>query len=218
MRKWPCWNRLETSVPDSFRWDGWQSWWESPARHAPYTGDTHANKKGVALFDGFTVASFLEGVEQNGADYWSMDAAQLVDLLNGFQKQVGKRVVLPSIADPTMRAAVNELPRSFAFKTRDGRHGVLELLAITENPPGARIRYKLVENKAATSAPSSDANPAVTRELGLKLAEGSSLSARGRHALYFPADRSMGELFIRGGRGRPIASLSPGLRQRVANH
>jgi hypothetical protein len=109
----------------------------------------------VALFDGFAVASFSEsGEEQTGADYWSMSAAQLVDLLNGFQKQVGKRVVLPSIADPTMRAGPNELPRSFAFKTRDGRVGVLQLLRFAENPLGVCIRYKLVNAEATAPAPS----------------------------------------------------------------
>ena len=131
------------------------------AAHADLVANREANEKGVALFDGFAVASFSEsGEEQNGADYWSMDATQLVDLLNGFQKQVGKRFVLPSITDPTMRAGVNELPRSFAFKTRDGSKGVLELLGITENPPGVRIRYKLV--KGPSTAPGGSSSSAAT--------------------------------------------------------
>lgn len=38
-----------------------------------------------------------------------------------------------------------ELPVTFAFKTREGGRGLLQITGFTENPRGVKIRYKLVQ-------------------------------------------------------------------------
>jgi len=47
----------------------------------------------------------------------------------------------------TMRAAKNSTP-AFIFQTRQGRVGILQILAFTENPRGIKLRYKLVQAAA----------------------------------------------------------------------
>ena len=43
------------------------------------------------------------------------------------------------------------LPKTFAFQTREGGRGILQITAITENPRGVKLRYKLVENRNGAS-------------------------------------------------------------------
>ena len=37
------------------------------------------------------------------------------------------------------------VPATFLFKTRDGSRGVLQISGFSDNPPGMKIRYKLVD-------------------------------------------------------------------------
>lgn len=41
-----------------------------------------------------------------------------------------------------------EFPAYFLFETREGGAGIIELLGPTENPPGIKIRYKLLQTKS----------------------------------------------------------------------
>src|ERR1051325_11977850 len=43
------------------------------------------------------------------------------------------------------------LPKTFAFQTREGGRGILQITAITENPRGVKLRYKLVEDRNGAS-------------------------------------------------------------------
>jgi hypothetical protein len=50
------------------------------------------------------------------------------------------------------------------FRTRTGRLGVLQILGVTENPPGVRVRYKLVQHGVA--APAAQTGPDSSRSVG----------------------------------------------------
>jgi serine/threonine-protein kinase len=62
-----------------------------------------------------------------------------------------------------------ELPLTFAFKTRSVRMGILQITGFTANPPGVKIRYKLVQGGKVVE--SSKVEPADLREARAKLAE-----------------------------------------------
>ncbi len=51
------------------------------------------------------------------------------------------------------------LPATFAFQTRKGELGILQVIRFTEDPRGMRIRYKLVQSPPATSPPISKESP-----------------------------------------------------------
>jgi RND family efflux transporter MFP subunit len=59
----------------------------------------------------------------------------------------------------------NRLPLTFAFKTRKGDVGLLQVLRYTEDPKGMRIRYKL----AIPSAPNADTDESHQSQLSLEL-------------------------------------------------
>lgn len=107
------------------------------------------DERGVALRDGFALAASSASGEPDGADYWDLSETQLAGLMADFEARVGKKIVLPSLCDTTMRAAADQLPKSFAFKSRDGSVGVLQIAGFTENPRGVKIRYKIL--RAATT-------------------------------------------------------------------
>jgi hypothetical protein len=54
----------------------------------------------------------------------------------------------------------------FSFITRDGAEGLLQIVGPSERPPGVRIRYKLVRNVTALSAPSTSTNVPSTYSFG----------------------------------------------------
>jgi predicted Ser/Thr protein kinase len=43
-------------------------------------------------------------------------------------------------------------PVTFAFRTANGARGLLQVIGFTDNPRGVKLRYKLVQNEAATGA------------------------------------------------------------------
>jgi predicted Ser/Thr protein kinase len=59
-----------------------------------------------------------------------------------------------SLGETVMTSSVGNLPREFTFTTPLGRRGLLRVVGLTENPRGVKVRYKLVQNRNA-STPSS---------------------------------------------------------------
>jgi len=52
-----------------------------------------------------------------------------------------------------------DLSATFAFKTREGGQGLLQILGASTNPPGVKIRYKLVQNAGTAPAQTDAASP-----------------------------------------------------------
>ena len=58
-----------------------------------------------------------------------------------------QHVAPPELPGATLYVFPNEiLPLTFAFETRRGDRGILQITGFTENPRGVRIRYKLAQN------------------------------------------------------------------------
>jgi len=62
-------------------------------------------------------------------------------------------------------------PYTYVFQTRKGVRGILQITGFTDNPPGAKIRYKLVKSPVATdirddpaSSPATNSLPGLTNE------------------------------------------------------
>jgi len=55
------------------------------------------------------------------------------------------------IASPLIMTGADELPATYAFKTREGGMGVLQIVGFTEDPPGVKIRYKMVQTITETA-------------------------------------------------------------------
>ncbi|MCK4282999.1 MAG: hypothetical protein KAX44_01685, partial [Candidatus Brocadiae bacterium] len=51
---------------------------------------------------------------------------------------------LPARRRPVLMSAKGELPATFVFGTREGGMGILQIVGFTEEPPGVKIRYKMV--------------------------------------------------------------------------
>ncbi len=62
---------------------------------------------------------------------------------------------------PVYTSAAGDLPATFAFRTREGGMGILQIVGFTEDPKGVKIRYKMVQDggvgESATSGPRSAA-------------------------------------------------------------
>jgi hypothetical protein len=73
-------------------------------------------------------------------DRWNTSSAELTKLLG-----LGKP------GTPAEMSGKGELPATYYFKTREGGMGVLQIIGfITDIPKGVKIRYKLVQQTAAT--------------------------------------------------------------------
>lgn len=64
-------------------------------------------------------------------------------------------------AGATYYELVRQLPLTFAFQTRKGDLGILQVIRFTEEPRGMRIRYKLVQSPAAALGPPPSLAPVV---------------------------------------------------------
>ena len=89
--------------------------------------------KGLTMFGGLSLA-FVN---------WDTSAEDIVKTIQNAEEQIPKATSEP-MPFSFMRPGT-ELPKSFAFKTREGTVGVLEILAFIEQPRGVRVRYKIVE-------------------------------------------------------------------------
>jgi tRNA A-37 threonylcarbamoyl transferase component Bud32 len=61
---------------------------------------------------------------------------------------------------------VTNFPATYAFQTREGGMGILQITGFTANPRGVKLRYKLVQNggEQKTAAPAAAASPALSPE------------------------------------------------------
>jgi serine/threonine protein kinase len=117
--------------------DPMRAWvWRSGA-DLVYGAPAFGHERGLVLFDGFII-----GTE----DYWKMGAGQVAELLQKTEATSQAGVPgTPSLVGETFVGG-DQLPRSSAFRTKDGTMGVLQVLGFTENPRGLKLRYKLVQN------------------------------------------------------------------------
>jgi hypothetical protein len=67
---------------------------------------------------------------------------------------IGKPTLISS-----MSAKADELPKTYLFKTREARVGILQLIGITQNPQTVKIQYKLVERALSNEQPASSTHP-----------------------------------------------------------
>jgi serine/threonine protein kinase len=68
------------------------------------------------------------------------------------------------------------LPATYAFRTAEGAAGLLQITAFTTNPPGVKLRYKLVQD-AVTSARTPSFGPVIERTIN-RLSVGSNSCIR----------------------------------------
>jgi hypothetical protein len=88
---------------------------------------------------------------------WDSATAETITSLVNQTRRIGKVTGLP--------ASAKGLPATFVFKTREGGMGILQITGFTDNPPGVKIRYKLVQNSAADVAPVADDVARLKREI-----------------------------------------------------
>ena len=74
------------------------------------------------------------------ASLWNSAGAQEIERLIAEARLERKMAVM---------RADGELPATFVFRTREGGRGILKITGVTENPPGVKIRYKLVRTAAS---------------------------------------------------------------------
>ncbi len=99
------------------------------------------------------------------------------------------------------------LPSIYAFQTREGARGILEILGFTENPPGVKIRYKLVQAELSEGRPSTPrgAESAVVPESGKV---DSPPQARPKNTIHLTVRSQIGQKPIH--EFRIIAGVRPG--------
>ena len=80
-----------------------------------------------------------------------MGAAPVTKLLQEIRETDAKGKVpgTPSLVGEAHFVRDDALPRSSAFRTKDGTMGVLQVIDFTDNPRGVKIRYKLVRDSKA---------------------------------------------------------------------
>ena len=53
--------------------------------------------------------------------------------------------------EPEIQSILGKNPKTgddtYYFRTRDDQWGVLQIIGFTDNPPGAKIRYRLIQNQ-----------------------------------------------------------------------
>jgi len=102
-----------------------QKWWRKTGIDA--VGDTSAAVRGLIGFD--MVATPVPSEE------WERATPARLDYYFALAKP----------GTPATISGRGELPATFAFKTREGGQGLLQLTGFSENPRGVKIRYKLVQ-------------------------------------------------------------------------
>jgi tRNA A-37 threonylcarbamoyl transferase component Bud32 len=75
-----------------------------------------------------------------------------------------------SSKDTTLLSADELLPSTWAFQTREGGMGILQITGFTENPRGVKIRYKLMQNLEAQKPKPETVTGQVTDQNGMPLA------------------------------------------------
>lgn len=89
-------------------------------------------------------------------DHFNDSVAGLIDLFQDSHTKVTRYgCVLPQLLTLDCRTGCGT-PMTMIFQTRHGRIGILQIAAVSVNPPGVKIRYKLVQKTPQTSANVSD--------------------------------------------------------------
>ncbi len=116
------------------RWEDLHAWATEHNADVVADEDGYAGgQRGLTLFDGFAA----------GPHQWDEATAEsVIKAVRAIAHGMSKH---PSpLPFSKMRAAKGTTP-VFIFKTRQGRIGILQILALTDDPRGVKIRYKLVQ-------------------------------------------------------------------------
>lgn len=68
-------------------------------------------------------------------------------------------VALSKPGNPVFLSPGSALPTTFLFATREGAKGVVQITDFTDNPPGVKIRYKLVKARDTAPAATNSTSP-----------------------------------------------------------
>ena len=107
-----------------------QKWWVQNGIDA--VGDTSEASRGLVGFDMVAVpvaAAEWTGASPQRLDYW---------------------LTLARPGTPAAISAKGKLPVTYVFRTREGGCGLLQITGFTANPPGLKLRYKLVATPLRT--------------------------------------------------------------------
>jgi hypothetical protein len=110
-----------------------------------------------------------EWIRTNGLDVVASESAKHFPVLLGCDTIIapaptnGWDIVTPADvannwtilqAEPRQKQVFGAMPGqsdSFIFQTREGGKGILQILGFADNPPGVKVRYKLIQSSATTS-------------------------------------------------------------------
>ena len=135
-------------TPPSPKEAGW-NW--TVANGIDAIGCTDANVRGLLSTGGTVVVPVV-------ADAW--ETFSVYDV---------RQIVVPlssTLQGGTAMPGKDRLPVTYAFKTREDCMGVLQITGFTENPPGVKIHYKLVQNSESSpqsAAPTTVSGPQTGR-------------------------------------------------------
>jgi hypothetical protein len=114
------------------------NWLKESGADLLYAGDEK-----IILFDG--VSSVLPGNDSTNLEDWDSTTPEKV------------RTAMDRLGSPPGGRAVNVLTRdqsaTWFFKTREGGEGILQLVRFTNDPPSAKIRYKLIQQTNGNGTP-----------------------------------------------------------------
>ncbi|MDB6027339.1 MAG: Methicillin resistance mecR1 protein, partial [Verrucomicrobiales bacterium] len=97
--------------------------------------------KGLTMFDGLSL----------GLINWDEATPEgIVKTIEAAEEQI-PRVTHEPMPFSFMRPG-DELPKAFAFKTREGGIGILQITSFIDNSSGVTLRYKLVQQKSQNAA------------------------------------------------------------------
>jgi biopolymer transport protein ExbD len=106
-----------------------RKWWQKTGIDA--MGNTSPAVRGLVGFEMVAVPIASQEWDKTGRDrssYW---------------------LTMSQPGTPTAMSGKGELPATYVFRTREGGKGLLQIIGFAENPPGVRIRYKLVQTRPA---------------------------------------------------------------------
>jgi len=132
--------------------------------------DFDSGKTGTAPLDGLMesgmnrVLANIKGIEREGWDIvqdnpetiFGLDmkavplAAAMWDALS--PQQTEKQIGVARVQAFVEFSPVTNFPATYAFQTREGGIGLLQITGFTDNPRGVKIRYKLVQNGGDNSS------------------------------------------------------------------
>ena len=143
-----------------------------------------------------------EWIRTNGFDVVTTESAKHFPALLGFDMVIapaptnGWDIVIPADvannwtlrqAEPRQKQVFGAMPGqtdTFIFQTREGGKGILQILGFADNPPGVKVRYKLVQAgnsseaiDSTTGLPADQRNVRIDSNTGLPLLVGATNTA-----------------------------------------